>query len=116
MVLGAVDVGIVGKLVVVPDRDEGMLSMCFLEVGIAAVLPVADAIVGQRDGLVAGQVRTRERGVGVHAGGVLVDVVAEADPEVEIGARGDGTIRVVVTVLIVRAGREDEARVRGRGR
>ena len=50
VVRGAVAPRVVGDLVVVPDRDHRMLAMHLLQVGVALVLRVARAVVGQRDG------------------------------------------------------------------
>ena len=57
VVLGAAGPGVVGDLVVVPDRDHRVRGVQRLQVGVGLVLAVPDAVVGERDDLVRRAVR-----------------------------------------------------------
>src|SRR2546427_13156798 len=55
VVFGAVHPGVVGDFVIVPDRNHGRCRMQGLQVGIALVLGMALAVVGQADDFVGRQ-------------------------------------------------------------
>ncbi len=84
--------------------------MDFLQIGIAAIQSVAQAIVVQRHDLVRRHdvALARELGIGVHAEFVFVQVVAEMQHEVQVVALGDARVGVEVAVRIVRARSEGE--------
>jgi len=86
-----------------------------LEVGVALVLRVARAVVGERRDLAVGLRHPAEAApVAVAAVLVLVEVVAEVEHRVEVGAARDGRVGVEVALGQVRARRHGEAQPRGR--
>ncbi len=104
MVLGPFPPGVVGHLVIVPHRHEGVLPVDLLQVRVALVLGVTSTIVLEGDDLVARHARAAYRSArAVFALGVLVDVVAQVDDEVQIGALRDARVDVEEAEGIVRA-------------
>ena len=114
VVLGAVGVGVVGDLVVIPDAHEGMEAVDLLQVGVRLVLGVAGPVVGERGRLL---VRTRRpiepRPVPVAAVRVLVEVVAEVQHRVQVVPLGDPPVDVEPAERQVGAGDEGEPDVVG---
>mmetsp|Transcript_10044 Transcript_10044/g.40916 ORF Transcript_10044/g.40916 Transcript_10044/m.40916 type:complete len:571 (+) Transcript_10044:803-2515(+) len=116
VVLGAALPAVVGGFVVVPDRDQRMLAVHGLGVGVALVLGVALAVVGQRDDLVG---RLGRAHIAVLAGAVFVDVVAQVHDQVEVGPRRDAPVGIEIAVGVVGAADDREAQaghIRGRQR
>ena len=64
-----------------------------LQVGVALVLGVALAVVGQRHHLACGLGRAH---AAVLAGAVFVEVIAQVHDQVQVGARGDAGVGVEV--------------------
>ena len=114
VVLGAVGVGVVRDLVVVPDAHEGMEAVDLLQVGVRLVLGVPGPVVGERGGLLVRTRRAIEPGpVPVAAVGVLVEVVAEVQHRVQVVPLGDPPVDVEVAERQVGAGDEGEPDVVG---
>ena len=86
MVVRAVEVRVVGELVVVPDAQHRVLAVELLQIGIAAVLRVPRSVVVRRERLVRWLVGARQIRIVVGPGAVLVDVVAEVDDGVDVVA------------------------------
>ena len=81
-----------------------------LEVGVGFVTPVPGAVVGEGGDLVGRGVRAYDGVAGaVLAGRVLVDVVAEVQPGVQVAARREMAVRGEVARLPVGAGDHAEA-------
>ena len=94
VVVRAAGPGVVGELVVVPDRDDRRLVVQGLQIRVGLVLAVPGAVVGERDDLVGGRVRADDRAAGrVLAGLVLVDVVAEVQPGVQVATGREMAVR-----------------------
>jgi hypothetical protein len=73
---------VVLDLVVVPDREEGVRGVHRLQVRVGLVEPVLLPVLAEQLGVA---VVIGPGGVGADAGiGVLVDVVAEAENQVEV--------------------------------
>src|SRR5262249_42726430 len=114
--------GVVGELVVVPDRDDRRLVVQGLEVGVGLVTGVPDTVVGERDDLVGRGVRADDRAAGpVLTALVLVDVVTQVQPCVQVSAGGEVAVGREVAGLPVGAGDHAETQsghrgARGRGR
>ena len=88
MVEGAVVPGIVGKFMVIPERDKCVLPMCFLQIGIRLVLCMAGSVVCQADRF---HVRIRyapDRLPVSIVVRIFVDIVAEMYDRIQIGAAG----------------------------
>jgi hypothetical protein len=110
MVLGTVAPGVVRDFVIVPHRDPRVLAVRLLQIGIALVLRVALAIVGNRDDLaVRIRVATQLGPVAIDGVGVLVQIVAEMQHRIEIGAPGDPIVDVEIAVGKIRAGDDGQA-------
>ena len=118
MVLCATAPGVVGDLVVVPDRDPRVLPVPLLQVRVGSVLGVAGAVIVEGDDLAIGLRDPPEtRAVTVANVRVLVDIVAEVQDGIEVGAVGNAAIRIEVAGRKVgaRGDRETNLRdVRGR--
>jgi hypothetical protein len=78
VILGAVAIRVVRRFVIVPDANEGMLPMRFLQIRIGLVKRVAQAIVRERDDLVnwndvanSGERRIREAAELSERGGMI---------------------------------------------
>jgi hypothetical protein len=123
VILGAAAPTVVGRFVVVPYRDPRVLAVQFLQVRIAAIEGVAEAIVGQRqqlvaraelidarlgDGLSDAVAADREPRRLVAGRTVLVDVIAEVQHRVEVIAARCFAIDVEETLGMVRAGEEGQ--------
>ena len=109
VVLGAVRVGVVRDLVVVPDAHEGVEPMDLLEIGIRLVLRVPGPVVREGGDLL---VRLRHppepRPVAVVAVRVLVEVVPEVEDGVKVVPLGDPPVHVEVPEGQVGAGDEGQ--------
>ena len=116
VVLGAARPRVVGDLVVVPDGDDRRGRVQGLQVRVGLVTGVPDAVVGEGDDLVGRRVRPYDLVAGaVLAGAVLVDVVAEVQPRVQVAARGQMAVGGEVAALPVGAGDHAEAQAGGGG-
>ena len=109
VVLGAVRVGVVRDLVVVPDAYEGVEAMDLLEVGIRLVLRVPGPVVREGGDLLVRLGHPPEPGpVAVVAVRVLVEVIPEVEDGVEIVPLGDPPVHVEVPEGQVGAGDEGQ--------
>lgn len=116
VVLRAPGPGVVGELVVVPHGDDRGGGVQRLEVRVGLVTGVPDAVVGEGDDLVGGGVRADDRAPGaVVAGRVLVDVVAQVQPGVQVAAGREMAVPREVPGLPVGAGDHPEAQPRHGG-
>ena len=107
VVLGAVGVGVVRDLVVVPDTHEGVEPVHLLEVGIRLVLRVPGPVVREGGDLLVRLGRPPEPGaVAVVAVRVLVEVVPEVEDGVEVVPLRDPPVHVEVAERQVGAGDE----------
>ena len=114
VVLGAVGVGVVRDLVVVPDAHEGMEAMHLLEVGVRLVLRVPGAVIGEsRDLLVRPRRVPKRRSVPVAAVRVFVEVVPEVEHRVQVVPLRDPPVDVEVAERQVGTGDEREPDVVG---
>ena len=84
VVLRALAPVVVGNLVVVPHHHPRHGRVGTLQRGVRAVPAVADAVIGQADNLVRGLVQAHRPVPRVLVLGVLVDVVAQEDGQVEL--------------------------------
>ena len=89
---------------VVPDRNERVLAVCLLQIGIRAICRISDSVVAQRDRL-APWFRNPKQSAAVTVSAVLelVDVVADVDDRIEIGAVRHAAIDVEKPGRVVRA-------------
>ncbi len=116
VVRGAARPGVVGELVVVPDRDDRRLGVQRLEVRVGLVRGVPQPVVGEGDDFVGGGVRADDLVTGaVLAGAVLVDVVAQVQPGVQVAAGREMAVRREVAGLPVGAGHHAEPQPGHRG-
>ena len=115
VVLRAVHPGIVGELMIVPLRDHRHDLVQPLERGVGAIAGIAQAIVGEHDGLArrqiiaAGNRRAPRR---ILARRIFVDIVAQMHGEVDVVARGGVGIGVEPAEAEVGAGKDGEAETR----
>ena len=112
VVFCAADVGIVGKFMVIPNRDPGHLGMQGLQHRIRAVQGVACAVVVQADHVVGRDGDATERhGIGVaellRVRAVFIQVVAQMDGVLRVGF-GGGVIGIEKAFRIERAGEHSE--------
>ncbi len=114
VVARAIPPGIVGRLVVVPHADEGVLLVRGLKIGVEAVVLVAAPVVFEREDLVR---RIHRAVLAILAVPILVDVIAQVQHEIEVRLFGDMAIHVEIAVRVVRAAHHAEAEaVDGPGR
>ena len=111
---------VVGDFVVVPHGDHGGGGVQGLQVGVALVLGVALAVVGQAEDLLGGRGQAAQcPGVGrcVAALAVFVDVVAQVHGGVQVAALGGMGVHVEVTggVIGAREHRQLDLRDAARG-
>ena len=109
VILRAAGPRVVGRLVVVPSRDQWVHCVHRQRAGVALVLRVALAVVGERHGLVARLVDPVEPATGVGTVAVLavlVDVVAEVHDDVDVRVVGDRLVAVEVAERVVRTTRD----------
>src|SRR5690606_4866194 len=98
------------ELVVVPHRDDRGLGVQGLQVGVRLVGAVPQTVVGEGDDLVGRRVRADDGAAGaVAAAGVLVDVVAQMQPGVQVAAGGEVAVGGEVPCLPVGARDDTEA-------
>ena len=108
MVLGAVLPGVVGDFMVVPHRNHRHGCMQGLQIRVRLVLGMALAVVGQHQQFIGRVGHPSQRGGigrGIAIRGVLVDVIAQVNGGVQVGALGGFGIDVEVAGRVVRAGK-----------
>ena len=111
MILGAAAPGVIGELVIVPLRHDGIDLVHPLQIGVGAVAGVAQMVVtdGQQFACRVQHATRHDRlGVGVRALRVFVDVVADMHDDVEVAALTGVRVGIEPAKAEIRAGHEAE--------